>query len=231
VQRERAESAQAYFSANAAHWDRIRSMHVAEAEVEAAIRRALGEETIGVLLDLGTGTGRVLELLAPIARQAIGIDSSRDMLAIARANLERGGLRHCQIRHGDIYALPFANAVADVVTIHQVLHFLDEPPRALAEAARVLKPQGRMLVVDFAPHDFEFLREGHAHRRLGIAQSQLAHWADRAGLQIAHHDLLPPPERRGGSGLTVSLWLLRQRREDAAERADSSRTARPAAVS
>jgi len=204
---ERHAAAMAYFSANAANWDQIRSLHVSEDLVEAAMKRLVGKKRIGLLLDLGTGTARVLQLFAPVAEQAVGIDQSRDMLAVARANLDLAHERRAQVRHGDIMALPFASGLADLVTIHQVLHFVDDPARALIEAARVLAPQGRLLIVDFAPHELEFLREEHAHRRLGIADEAMAGWLRRAGLKLLKSETLDSPPRHGGEGLTVRLWL------------------------
>ena len=129
------------------------------------------------------------------------------MLAIARSNLEKKALRHAQVRQGEIYALPFANASADLVVIHQVLHYLDDPGRALLEARRILHPEGRLLIVDFAPHELESLRSEHAHRRLGISTEQITGWFNRAGLALQQHELLPPPWLKEQTGLTVSLWL------------------------
>jgi ubiquinone/menaquinone biosynthesis C-methylase UbiE/DNA-binding transcriptional ArsR family regulator len=211
VRRQREEKAQAYFSANAAHWSNLRSLHVDEASVEHAMRQLANASEIGTLVDLGTGTGRVLELFGNVARTLHGIDASREMLAIARANLEKHGFRHAQLRQADIYALPLADAVADLVTIHQVLHFLDEPQRALLEARRILKPDGKLLVVDFAPHDLEELRDEHAHRRLGISAEQMTAWLARAGLQLSRHIVLDPPWLKSRKGLTVSLWLAEPR--------------------
>ncbi len=157
------------FPRHAAEWDRIRKLHVADEAVEEAIRAALADKPFRSLLDLGTGTGRMLELFGPPIERGLGIDLSLDMLPLARARLDRAGLRHCSVRQGDIYDLALPNDSFDVVIIHQVLHFLDDGARAIREAARVLRPSGRLLVVDFAPHDLEFLREEHAHRRLGFA--------------------------------------------------------------
>jgi SAM-dependent methyltransferase len=151
-----------------------------------------------------------LALFARRAVQAIGVDQSREMLVIARANLEAAGLRRAQIRQGDIYALPFANATADFITVHQVLHYLDDPARALTEAARVLKPGGTLLIVDFAPHELEHLREQHAHRRLGIASELMDSWLGRADLSLVQNRTLPPPKNNRSAGLTVSLWLARR---------------------
>ncbi len=202
--------AMAYFGANAARWDYIRSLHVAEEEVEAAMARLIGPQAGGFYLDLGTGTGRMLELFAPLAGQAIGIDQSREMLAVARAKLDAEGLNRVQVRQGDMLALPYGDGVADLITIHQVLHYLDDPARALAEAARVLKAGGRLLIVDFAPHALEALREEHAHRRLGIAAEAMAAWLQRVGLKLIAHRSLKPPDQRQGQGLTVSLWMARR---------------------
>lgn len=214
IRRQRAENASAYFSANAANWEKLRSLHVSEAAVEAAMAEMAGTDTLGHFLDLGTGTGRILSRFAPQAAQATGIDQSREMLIIARANLEASGLRHTQVRQGDIYALPFPSASADFVTIHQVLHYLDDPGRALIEASRILKPGGRLLIVDFAPHELEHLRDQHAHRRLGIASDIMASWLKRADLQVMQEKTLPPPKSNGSAGLTVSLWLAKRPAED-----------------
>src|SRR3981189_3317927 len=163
VRAARAAAAQAYFRRHAAEWDRIRKLHVADAAVEAAIHAALADKPFRSLLDLGTGTGRMLELFGPEIERGLGLDLSHDMLALARAGLDRAGLRHCSVRQGDIYDLALPKDSFDVVIIHQVLHFLDDSARAIAEAARVLRPGGRLLVIDFAPHTIEFLRGEHAH--------------------------------------------------------------------
>ncbi len=210
VRRQRADRAQSYFQENAADWARLRSLHVREEEVEAAMRAMVGTSPVSALIDLGTGTGRMLELFAPAAGQLSGVDQSPAMLAIARANLDRAGLARAQLRQSDIYALPFANDAADLVTLHQVLHYLDDPQRAVVEAARIIRPDGRLLVADFAPHELEELRTDHAHRRLGISAEQMSHWLARAGLRLEAHQVLPPPWLKTRQGLTVSLWLARR---------------------
>lgn len=207
VRKSREAAAADYFKANAADWDTIRALHISEDQVEAAIVAAVGEERVGTLLDLGTGTGRILELLADRVDQGIGVDMSHAMLSMARSNLERLELGHCQVRHGDLFHLPYDNASIDLITIHQVLHYLNDPERALQEAARVLAPGGRMLVVDFAPHELEFLREDHAHRRLGIDDEQMQHWLSKAGLTGCRHQALPPIGDGAEPGITVSIWL------------------------
>jgi ArsR family transcriptional regulator len=211
VQAERAEAAMAYFRDNAGQWDAIRSLHVDEAEVERALLTLLAIDpqappAIGTLLDVGTGTGRMLTLLAPYVQTAIGVDQSREMLALARAALDREGLRHCLVRQGDMYALPVDDGVADLVIIHQVLHFAETPAMALAEAARALRPGGRLVVVDFAPHDHEEFRDKHNHRRLGFAPQEVDDWCVLAGLRpLRSHHLSGPPQ--AAHTLTVTLWL------------------------
>src|SRR3954451_25222643 len=182
VRGQRAQVAECFFSRQAADWDRIRSLHAPETVVEGAVLEDLGNAPIRDLLDLGTGTCRMLQLLAARAQRAVGLDASHAMLSVARAKLENAGLNRIELRQGDIYAPPFPRNAFDLVVIHQVLHYLDDPARALREAGRLVAPGGRILVVDFAPHSLEFLRESQAHRRLGFAREQVASWLDEAGL-------------------------------------------------
>ena len=216
VRTHRAAVAQAYFRRHAAQWDRIRKLHVADEAVESAIKSALACAPMRSLLDLGTGTGRMLELFGPDIERGLGLDLSLDMLALARNRLDRAGLRHCSVRHGDIYDLALPRDSFDVVLIHQVLHFLDDGGRAIAEAARVLRPGGRLLVIDFAPHDLEFLRDEHAHRRLGFAPETVSQWLKAPGLDVVLQQTLAPEPVSEGK-IAVSLWLGRDTRRAIAE--------------
>jgi ubiquinone/menaquinone biosynthesis C-methylase UbiE len=211
VRAARAAAAQDYFRAHAAEWDRIRKLHVPDDAVEQAIRDALADKPFRSLLDLGTGTGRILEMFGAQLERGLGIDLSLDMLLLARARIERMGLRHCSVRQGDIYDLAVPAGSFEVVIIHQVLHFLDDGGRAIREAARVLAPSGRLLVIDFAPHELEFLREEHAHRRLGFASETVAQWMSAAGLDMTMHRSLAPEPGSDGK-VAVSLWLARDPR-------------------
>ena len=211
VRAARGAAAQAYFRAHAAEWDRIRKLHAADAAVEEAIRTALADKPFRSLLDLGTGTGRMLELFGREIERGLGLDLSLDMLLLARDRLERAGLKNCSVRQGDIYDLPLADDSFDVVILHQVLHFLDDGARAIKEAARVLRPGGRLLVVDFAPHEMEFLREQHAHRRLGFAPETVTQWMTASGLEPVMHKSLNPEPGSDGK-IAVSLWLARDAR-------------------
>jgi ubiquinone/menaquinone biosynthesis C-methylase UbiE/DNA-binding transcriptional ArsR family regulator len=211
VRAQRAQAAQNYFRQHAAEWDRIRKLHVADEAVEAAIIGALADAPVRALLDLGTGTGRMLELLAPQIERGLGLDLSLDMLSLARARLDRAGLRHCSVRQGDIYDLALPKDSFDAVVIHQVLHFLEDGARAIEEAARVLRPGGRMLVVDFAPHDLEFLRDEHAHRRLGFSPETVTQWMKATGLTVLLQQSLPPEPASEGK-IAVALWLGRDPR-------------------
>ncbi|PDT31052.1 ArsR family transcriptional regulator [Rhizobium sp. L9] len=211
VKRQRAERAQAYFSRNAAEWDELRRLHAADEEVDAAVIRLLGNQPIDSLLDLGTGTGRILELLSGLYRRAVGVDASRDMLSVARANLDKSRITKATVRHADILNLPFEGQDFDLVTIHQVLHFFDQPEIAIAEAARMLRPGGRLVVIDLAPHTLEYLRDEHAHVRLGFSHQAMSDWLRKAGLDVEQVVDLHPGQQ-GGQGLTVTVWLARDPR-------------------
>ena len=200
IRQARAAAAAAYFRRNAHDWDEIRSLYADEREVERTVLTLLPTDGVDDLLDIGTGTGRMLELFAPRVDHAVGIDLSLDMLAVARNKLSRAELTNCMVRQADMYHLPMAHASFDAVIIHQVLHFAEGPAAAITEAARVLRPGGRLLIVDFARHDLEYLRAEHAHRRLGFADDEVQGWCAAAGLKMTRK------ARLKGDPLTVSFW-------------------------
>ena len=203
VQAGRAAEANSYFSRNAARWDEIRSLYVAEGEVEAAIKAAAGQGPFRRLIDLGSGTGRMLTLLAPEAECAIGLDLSQQMLNIARGQANTAGLKSVELRHGDIFDTRLPSGHADLVIVHQVLHYLSDPAAAVAEAARLVAPGGKLVVVDFAPHRLEYLRELHQHRRLGFSDAEMRRWLAAAGLKPVALKALPSAT---DEGLTVHIW-------------------------
>ncbi|MFN3387648.1 MAG: ArsR/SmtB family transcription factor [Allosphingosinicella sp.] len=205
VRADRAAAAERYFAAHAKDWDEIRSLHIAESEVEAAIGRALGTDRergrkVGRLVDVGTGTGRMIELFGRDAEQALGVDRSPEMLRLARVKLAEAGLDHAELRQADMYALPLPSGSADTVILHQVLHYAQQPAAAVAEAARLLGPGGRLLIVDFAPHEREELRLRDAHIRLGFADEAVLKYLKAAGLEgrVVEH--------LAGGELTVTIW-------------------------
>jgi ArsR family transcriptional regulator len=201
VRADRAAAAERYFASHAKDWDELRSLHIAESEVEAAVGRALAGGDVGRLVDIGTGTGRMIELFGRGATHALGVDRSPEMLRLARVKLAEAGLAGAELRQGDMYALPLASGSADTVILHQVLHYAQQPAAAVAEAARLLGPGGRLLIVDFAPHDREELRSRDAHARLGFADDLVLRYLEAAGLdgRVVEH--------LEGGELTVTIWL------------------------
>ena len=210
---ERRAAADRYFAEVADRWDRLRSRYYDEADVEAAILDAAGPGPFPVMVDLGTGTGRMLELFAPLCKRLEGLDASHQMLTVARANLDRTARGRASVRAGDVRATPFADAEADLVVIHQVLHFLDDPQAALAEASRILKPGGTLILADYDPHDLEALRAEHQHRRLGLPPEDVRIWLERAGFAGAEDRAIAG--RAGADGLTVRVWRARKHEHSA----------------
>lgn len=193
-----------YFRRNAGEWDRIRALHVDEAAVTQQLTAITRDWNLGRLLDIGTGTGKLLELFGPRARSAVGVDLSPDMLRLARATIEREGLADCQVRQADMYQLPCADGDFDTAVLHMVLHYADDPAQALAEAARALSQQGRILIVDFAAHNLAELRAEHAHRWPGFTDAQIETWLGDAGFgEIS-------VQRLEGGALTVCIWSARK---------------------
>lgn len=204
VRAARTEMAATYFAGHAEEWDSLRSLHVAESEVEDAIRRILHSAPLGAVLDIGTGTGRMIELFASDADRFVALDNSTEMLRLARAklgNLASDVASRVEIMLGDFNALPLDEAAFDTIIFHQVLHYAQHPEGVLAEAARVLAPKGRLIIVDFAAHDREELRTVHAHARLGFADELIAKAFEANGIQLSHQVALD------GGALAVKIWM------------------------
>ena len=205
VRADRARAAESYFADHAEEWDAIRSLHVAEAQVETAMTALLASAPIGHLLDVGTGTGRMVELFGPAARAVTAIDRSPDMLRLARAKLPEDAGDKYALLLGDFLDLPLEPGSVDTVVLHQVLHYAQAPEQVIAEAARVTAIDGRVLIADFAPHEREELRLRDQHARLGCSDAQIGGWFAAAGLVLERVETLP------GQELTVQLWLGRRK--------------------
>jgi ArsR family transcriptional regulator len=202
---ERAREASEAFRRQGAEWDEARALDLPAAAIEAALLAALPAR-IGRLLDIGTGTGRLLELVAPRVESALGVDASREMLALARARLTERHLAHCAVRQADMYRLPLPDAAFDVVTLQMVLHYAEDPAAALAEAARVLRPGGQLLVVDLAPHGKVELAQRFAHQWPGFDDPEIAGWLGAAGC------VPKPAVAIEGGPIPVRLWSAQRRR-------------------
>ncbi len=209
IRQEHRQQAESYFQENAKQWDKLRSLYVSEEKVEQAMLDAVAGKKIEDLLDLGTGTGRMLEVFGDVIIRGMGIDINREMLAIARAKLEEKQLTHCQVRHGDIHNVSLPSGSVDLITVHHVLHYLNDPVIVINEASRLLKSKGFLLVVDFAPHEMELLREEHAHRRLGFADEEVIQWCQNADLKITQVEHLQSTSK-SNAPLTVTLWVAKK---------------------
>ncbi|MGE0044158.1 MAG: ArsR/SmtB family transcription factor [Hyphomonadaceae bacterium] len=205
IRAARDEAAQSYFAANAGDWARVSALHLPDADIEAAMLAAAGDGPFELMIDVGVGAGRMIQLFADRVRRAEGFDTSRQMLAVARAALDELPEAKAAVRFGDAYDPPTQAESADLVTIHQVLHFLAEPARAIQEAARLLKPGGRLVIADFAPHEFEFLRREHQHRRLGFTDGEIKAWCAAAGVPNVRATTLAP-KPGDGAKLVVKIW-------------------------
>lgn len=205
IRATRESAAEQYFARHASEWDELRALHTADGEVEAALIAALAGAPLGVVLDIGTGTGRIAELFADNAERVVALDKNLEMLKVARAKLQHLPASRVELVQGDFAELPFAAASFDTVLLHQVLHFAQEPAAALAEAARVTRAGGRIAIVDFASHAREELRTRHQHVRLGFSDRQMAELLKSAGF-TAH-----PPRALGDGELIVKIWIGERR--------------------
>ena len=180
---ERARVASESFRSKGADWDEMRALGLQAAAVEAALLDLLPASGLGRMLDIGTGTGQMLELLAGRISSGSGIDASRAMLALARARLARPGLGHCTVRLGDMYRLPLADGAVDLVVLQMVLHHAEDPAAVLREAARVLRPGGRLAIVELAAHAKAEALQHLAHRWPGFTDATMRALMLDAGLQ------------------------------------------------
>lgn len=204
IRATREATAEAYFARHAQEWDRLRSLHSPDEPVEDALANALGTKPLGEVLDVGTGTGRMAEIFAPLSERVTAFDKSPEMLRIARARLQKLPADTIDLVQGDFTSLPFDEDSFDTVLFHQVLHYAQEPETVLAEAARVTRANGRIAIVDFAAHDHEELRERHAHARLGFSDEQMLALLTDAGFLTEPATALP------GNMLTVKIWTGRK---------------------
>ncbi len=206
IKQQNANLAAAYFKDHAEDWDQLREYSGSAAEIETALLGVVNNTHIDLMVDLGTGTGRILQIFSPHIQHGIGYDTSHEMLNVARANLDQAGCTNCLVRQSDIRTLPLQDNSADLITIHQVLHYLNDPIFVMREAARILKDEGQFLVVDFAQHQQESLRINHAHRRLGFSDQEIQQWCAQIGLELEQASTIPNQKE---DDLTVKLWVIR----------------------
>jgi len=201
VRDARTKRAQDYFHKVAKSWDTIRAMHVPQKELEQALLEVIGPEPVGELLDIGTGTGRMLQILADRVTRGVGVDLSSGMLAVARSNIEQAGMAHIHVRKGDMYQLPLDDASIDLAILHMVLHYSDDPAEVIREAGRVLRTDGRLILVDFAVHTEEYLRSEFRHHRLGFSDDEISQYFGNSGFSVQ-----TDTRQLTGDPLTIKIW-------------------------
>lgn len=217
IRAQRDERAAHYFAEQASNWDSLRSLYIPEAEIESQLQSLLGGTPLGRLLDIGTGTGRMVELFADSSERCTALDKSPEMLRLARAKLHNWPPERVELVQGDFNSLPFESASYDTVILHQVLHFAQNPGQVVGEAGRVTAADGRIAIVDFLPHAHEELRERDAHARLGFSDDQIASYLAGGGFALEARCTLP------GQSLTVQIWLGRRKTTPAARPAQEKR--------
>ena len=200
---ERARIASDTFRQKGADWDEMTALGLPTAAVETALMSIAGQGPLGRVLDIGTGTGRVLELLGPRAEMGLGIDASAQMLALARSRLGQAGLAHCTVRRADMYRLPLPDGGDghgfDLTVLQMVLHHAEDPEAVLREAARVTRSGARIIVVDLAAHAPHALSETLAHRHRGFQEPRMRTMLQSVGLSV--HGTVTIP-----GSLTTQLW-------------------------
>ena len=200
IRAERARFADNYFDEFAGEQSRLSQISADEELISNLLLQHVQQENTGELLDVGTGNGRMLLLLGSKIEKAIGIDNSREMLAIARTNLEQADLKNCQVRIGDMYRLPFAENRFGLITINSLLRYAEKPKDVLTEATRVLKPGGILFIVDFSDHGLTELRDEYGHRWLGFSKDEMLDMLDGDIIKIESTNFFK------GEVLTVCVW-------------------------
>lgn len=211
IRSSREDAASQYFARHAGDWDELRALHSSDGDVEAQLVAALGDHDLGAVLDIGTGTGRMAELFAQTGARVVALDKNLEMLKVARAKLQHLPTGKVDLVQGDFAQLPFDGASFDTVLLHQVLHFAPDPETALTEAARVLRAQGRIAIVDFAAHNREELRSRHQHARLGFSDRQMAGLLRRSGFTTRD------PIALDGGELVVKIWIGQRKASSSGE--------------
>jgi ArsR family transcriptional regulator len=211
---ERNTRSQQFFSTSAGQWDRMR-VELFGRRADVALLGLLDESW--KVADLGCGTGAVSQALAPFVSEVIAVDESNPMLSAARKRLY--GLDNVDVRNGRLESLPLADGEVDVALLFLVLHYTSDPEAVITEAVRVLRPNGRLLVLDMMPHDRQDLKQTMGHQWQGFDSATLERWMEAAGLEGVRYNPLPPdPEAKG-----PMLFAASAKRGAAASKSKSSK--------
>ena len=203
VRDDRSRQAEAFFASVANDLDQLGHEYLPQADIETALLSLVPGQEFSRMVDLGTGTGGMLKLFAPHIRSGVGVDDSVEMLRVARHTLSDDAYMHISIQQADLQDAPLKDGAADLVTLHQVLHFLEEPARAVNEAARLLVDDGHLLITDFALHDFDSYHEKYSHRRLGFSDQDMHQLLSDYGFELDQVRTLPAS---GPTTPDVKIW-------------------------
>ena len=203
VRAERSVAAEAFFANVANDTGTLGDEYIPKANIESMLRKMAGKGPFEYMVDLGTGTGRMLEVFADRVTRGSGIDNNVHMLKVARHKLAKNNYNHIRVRQGDLNSTPLESELADLVTLHQVLHYLDDPQSAIIEAARLLTRNGIILIADFETHDQDEFRYEYAHRRLGFDDNDIEDWLAGAGLSLTRVETIKTQSSRPN----VKIWL------------------------